>query len=282
MKPKSRLYSLVKNWTKKPSLAVKELHQGQLYEVMMQPESRQLEAWASTQHLSFELVLSSKDLVTEFVTLTPLEHASKDTVIDLVKDGIRAANYWHSFTKPHAIMLAMKAEWLTDPSLMNDFQEVLLKCYLPVGLIYVGISDLAQSKDANHLQEALVQLQRLGILFHLLNFTGQDEECQLMLNHRFTHIHLAGDLIRQAIPGSQCEKKLIALKALIHANDARSVAGPIKLMHEKTVAEKQAIDCYYGKHIMPQMTLHQVLKLGKTAKQQLAMKQLITKQSQKE
>jgi hypothetical protein len=282
MKPKSRLYSLVKNWTKKPSLAVKELHQGRLYEVMMQPESRQLEAWASSQHLSFELVLSSKDLVTEFVTLTPLEHASKDTVIDLVKDGIRAANYWHSFTKPHAIMLAMKAEWLTDSSLMNDFQEVLLKCYLPVGLIYVGISDLAQSKDANHLQEALVQLQRLGILFHLLNFTGQDEECQLMLNHRFTHIHLAGDLIRQAIPGSQCEKKLIALKALIHANDARSVAGPIKLMHEKTVAEKQAIDCYYGKHIMPQMTLHQVLKLGKTAKQQLAMKQLLKKQSQKE
>ena len=282
MKPKSRLYSLVKNWTKKPSLAVKELHQGQLYEVMMQPESRQLEAWASSQHLSFELVLSSKDLVTEFVTLTPLEHASKDTVIDLVKNGIRAANYWHSFTKPHAIMLTMKAEWLTDPNLMSDFQEVLLKCYLPVGLIYVGISDLGQSKDANPLQEALVQLQRLGILFHLLNFTGQDEECQLMLNHRFTHIHLAGDLIRQAIPGSQCEKKLIALKALIHANDARSVAGPIKLMHEKTVAEKHAIDCYYGKHIMPQMTLHQVLKLGKTAKQQLAMKQLLKKQSQKE
>jgi EAL domain-containing protein (putative c-di-GMP-specific phosphodiesterase class I) len=282
MKPKSRLYSLVKNWTKKPGLAVKEFHQGQLYEVMMQPESKQLEAWASSQHLSFELVLSSKDLVTEFVTLTPLEHASKDTVIELVRDGIRAANYWHSFTKPHAIMLAMKAEWLIDPNLLNDFQEVLLKCYLPVGLIYVGISNSAELKEAPQLQEAMVQLQRLGILFHLLNFTGQDEECQLMLNHRFTHIHLAGDLIRQAIPGSQCEKKLIALKALIHANDARSVAGPIKLMHEKSVAEKHAIDCYFGKHIMPPMTLHQVLKMGKTAKQQLAMKQLIKKQSQKE
>jgi len=282
MKPKSRLYSLVKNWTKKPGLAVKEFHQGQLYEVMMQPESKQLEAWANAQDLSFELVLSSKDLVTEFVTLTSLEQASKEAVIGLVKEGIRATNYWHSSTKPHAIMLAMKAEWLSDPGLMNDFQEVLLKCYLPVGLIHVGISGLAQSKEAHQLQEALVQLQRLGILFHLLNFTGQDEECQLMLNHRFTHIHLASDLIRQAIPGSQCEKKLMALKALIHANDARSVAGPIKLMHEKSVAEKHAIDCYYGKHIMPQMTLHQVLKMGKTAKQQLAMKQLMNKQSQKE
>jgi hypothetical protein len=48
------------------------------------------------------------------------------------------------------------------------------------------------------------------------------------------------------------------------------------------VAEKHVIDCYYGKHIMPQMTLHQVLKMGKTAKQQLAMRQLIKKQSQKE
>jgi EAL domain-containing protein (putative c-di-GMP-specific phosphodiesterase class I) len=282
MKPKSRLYSLVKNWTKKPALAVKEFHQGQLYEVMMQPKSQQLEAWAKSQDLSFELVLSTKDLITEFVTLTSLEQASKETVIDLVKEGIRAANYWHSSTKPHAIMLAMKAEWLTDPILMSDFQELLLKCHLPIGLIYVGISDLPQTKQTSQLEEVLLQLQRLGVLFHLLNFTGQEEECQLMLNHRFTHIHIAGDLIRQSIPGSQCEKKLIALKALIEANDSRSVTGPIKLMHEKTVAEKHTIDCYYGKHIMPSMTLHQVLKMGRSAKQQLAIRQLIKKESHKE
>jgi hypothetical protein len=282
MKPKARLYSLVKNWTKKPKLAVKELHQGQLYEVMMQPESKQLETWSKSQNLSFELVLSTRDLVTEFVSLKSLEEAPKEAVIDLIKEGIRAANYWHSFAKPHAIMLAMKAEWLIDRELMNEFQEILLKCHLPIGLIYVGISDLSGLNQATQLQGSLVQLQRLGILFHLLNFTGQDEECQLMLNHRFTHIHLASDLIRQAIPGSQCEKKLISLKALIHANEALSVAGPIKLMHEKSVAEKQAIDCYFGKHIMPQMTLHQVLKMGKSAKQQLAMRQLIKKQSEKE
>jgi hypothetical protein len=282
MKPKSRLYSLVKNWTKKPSLVVKDFHQGQLYEVMMQPETRQLETWAESQNLSFELVLNTKDLATEFVTLTSLEQAPKEAVIDLVKEGIRAANYWHSSTKPHAIMLAMKADWLLDADLMSDFQELLLKCHLPIGLIYVGISDLAQSKQTAQLDEALVQLQRLGILFHLLNFTGQEEECELMLNHRFTHIHIADDLIRQAIPGSQCEKKLIALKALIQSNDSRSVTGPIKLMYEKSVAEKHAIDCYFGKHIMPPMTLHQVLKMGRTAKQQLAIRQLIEKQSNKE
>jgi len=282
MKPKSRLYSLVKNWTKKPSLAVKEFNQGQLFEVMMQPETKQLETWAESQNLSFELVLNTKDLVTEFVTLTSIEEAPKEAVLELIKEGIRAANYWHSFTKPHAIMLTMKVDCLLDSDLMHAFQELLLKCHLPVGLIHVGISDLVQTKEISQLDEALVQLQRLGILFHLLNFTGQEAECQLMLNHRFTHIHIAGDLIRQAIPGSQCEKKLIALKALIQANDSRSVTGPIKLMHEKSVAEKHAIDCYFGKHIMPPMTLHQVLKMGRTAKQQLAIRQLIKKQSDKE
>jgi len=282
MKPKSRLYSLVKNWTKKPCLAVKEFNQGQLFEVMMQPETKQLETWAESQNLSFELVLNTKDLVTEFVTLTSIEEAPKEAVLDLIKEGIRAANYWHSFTKPHAIMLTMKVDCLLDSDLMHAFQELLLKCHLPVGLIHVGISDLVQTKEISQLDEALVQLQRLGILFHLLNFTGQEAECQLMLNHRFTHIHIAGDLIRQAIPGSQCEKKLIALKALIQANDSRSVTGPIKLMHEKSVAEKHAIDCYFGKHIMPPMTLHQVLKMGRTAKQQLAIRQLIKKQSDKE
>ena len=91
-------------------MAVKELHQEQLYEVMMQPESRQLEMWANSQNLSFELVLGSKDLVTEFVTLTSLEQASKDAAMDLINEGIRAANYWHSFLKPYPIMLAMKVE----------------------------------------------------------------------------------------------------------------------------------------------------------------------------
>jgi EAL domain-containing protein (putative c-di-GMP-specific phosphodiesterase class I) len=249
---------------------------------MMQPETKQLETWAESQNLSFELVLNTKDLVTEFVTLTSIEEAPKEAVLDLIKEGIRAANYWHSFTKPHAIMLTMKVDCLLDSDLMHAFQELLLKCHLPVGLIHVGISDLVQTKEISQLDEALVQLQRLGILFHLLNFTGQEAECQLMLNHRFTHIHIAGDLIRQAIPGSQCEKKLIALKALIQANDSRSVTGPIKLMHEKSVAEKHAIDCYFGKHIMPPMTLHQVLKMGRTAKQQLAIRQLIKKQSDKE
>lgn len=282
MKPKSRLYSLVKNWTRKPTLSVKELHQGQLYEVMMQPESKQLEVWAESQNLSFELVLRTKDLVTEFVTLTTLEQAPKEAVIDLIGEGIRAANYWHSFTKPHAIMLAMKVDWLLDSDLMSQFQELLLRCHLPVGLIYVGIDELSHSKQITELHEALVQLQRLGILFHLLNFTGQEIECQMMLNHRFTHIHIAGDLIRQAIPGSQCEKKLMALIALIETNDSLSVTGPIKLMHEKSVAEKHAIHCYHGKHIMPPMTLHQVLKMGRTAKQQLAIRQLIKKQSHKE
>jgi hypothetical protein len=53
--------------------------------------------------------------------------------------------------------------------------------------------------------------------------------------------------------------------------------GPIKLIYEKLVAEKWGVDSYFGQHIMPAMTVHQVVKLGKRAKQQTAIRSHLNK-----
>jgi EAL domain-containing protein (putative c-di-GMP-specific phosphodiesterase class I) len=275
MKPKSRLYALVKNWTQKPSLSVKEVAQAPLYEVLSHPEPEQLKAWKTNQSLHYQLVLRAKDQMTEFVFCKSTEDQTTEEASKLLKEGIQAATYWHYLAKPHSILLSFSNQGLTQGSLMKELEELLLACHLPIGFIYIGIEDRPPLTDMAGFDQALKQLKRMGILLHLLNFEGNEIDCEVLARHQFTHIHLKPDLIRQAIPGSPCEKKLIALKTLINHHEAICVAGPIRLMHDKQVAERHLIECYFGPHIMPAMTFNQIMKVGKSKHQQSAIKQLI-------
>lgn len=279
MKPKSRLYALVKNWTQKPSLTVKEVAQAPLYQVLSHPESEQLEAWQSTQLLHYQLVMRVKDQTTEFVFCKSPDDQTDENASRLLKEGIQAVTYWHYLSKPNGILLSFSSQLLTQGRLMKELEGFLLTCHLPIGFIYIGIEDRAQATNLANLHQALKQLKRMGILLHLLNFEGNEIDCELLKTHQFTHIHLKKDLIRQAIPGSPCERKLIDLKTMIKEHGAICVAGPIRLMHDKQVVERHLIDCYFGPHIMPAMTFNQIMKVGKSKHQQAALKQLIQEES---
>ncbi len=275
MKPKSRLYALVKNWTQKPSISVKEVAQTPLYQVLSHPESEQLEAWEATQSLHYQLVMRVKDQVTEFVFCQSPKNQTYEDASRLLKEGIQAVTYWHYLAKPNAILLSFSTQWFIQGDLMKELEEHLLSCHLPIGFIFIGIEDRPQAIEVTAFDQALKQLKRMGILLHLLNFEGNEVDCQLLEKHQFTHIHLKPNLIRQAIPGSPCEKKLITLKSIIHQHEAICVAGPIRLMHDKQVAHQHSIECYFGPHIMPAMTFNQIMKVGKSKYQQTAFKQLI-------
>ncbi|MFM6921957.1 MAG: hypothetical protein ACKOXZ_04440, partial [Polynucleobacter victoriensis] len=93
----------------------------------------------------------------------------------------------------------------------------------------------------------------------------------------FKYVYLSGALLRQAIPGSQCEEKLSALMKIAKKYDCKVTVGPIKLIYEKLAAEKWGVDSYFGQHIMPAMTIHQAVKLGKSTKQQTAMRSHLNK-----
>lgn len=281
MTPKSRLYSLVKNWSKRPHHSVRDISFKHPYKISEILESEQLVEWSKTQELSFELVLSIKDECVQAVIMQSMQEAQSEDVIRLFNQGIQAAAYWHSFAKPTPIMLPFKTEWLMSPQIMVGIQNALFNCHLPIGLIQLGVLDRAEAQQVIVLQDALIKLHRMGILLHLLNFEGSEEDCQLIHDHKFTNIHLKSTLIRQAIPGSLCEKKLIHLNKIIHKYGSQSVAGSIKIIHDKNVAKKHLVDCYYGPNIMPLMTLHQVIKLGNRRPQKTIAKSLIEKNIKK-
>lgn len=280
MTPKSRLYSLVRNWSKKPQRSVRDISPHQTYKLSEEPENEQLLQWSKAQELSFELVLSTQDECIQAVIMQSIQESLLDDVIRVFHQGVQAAAYWHSFAKPTPIMFPLKVEWLMNHNVMAGIQNALFNCHLPIGLIQIGIVDRAAEQQTLSLQDAIIKLQRMGILLHLLNFEGAEEDCQLIHDHSFTHIHLKDSLIRQAIPGSLCEKKLIHLNQMIHSYGSQSVAGPIKLLHDKSVAKKHIMDAYYGPHIMPAMTLHQVIKLGNRRQEKIVAKSLVKKDSQ--
>ena len=272
MKPKSRLYTLVKNWSKKPPSVIREAGNTKLYSSANQNLNQPIENWGKAQDLFFELALETQSQLTQFVILNSLIGCQEDDVLRLFNDGIRASCYWHSYSKPTAIMIPVKYEWLINQDILKGLQNALLNCHLPIGLINVGLINRPIPNDKIKLQDSIIRLQRLGVLLHLMNFDGTQMDCELLNDHDFKYVYLSGELLRQAIPGSQCEEKLLALIKIAKKFDCKVTAGPIKLIYEKLAAEKWGVDSYFGQHIMPAMTIHQVVKLGKSTKQQTAMR----------
>lgn len=281
MTPKSRLYSMVRNWSKKPQRSVRDMSLEKSYKISEESESEQLIKWSKEQELSFELVLSTKDEALTAVIMQSMQSAQLEDVTRLFNQGVKAAAYWHSYAKPTPIMLPFKCEWLINSNVMTGIQNALLNCHLPIGLVQIGLIDRAKSNEMIRLQDALIKLQRMGILLHLQEFEGTKDDCELIQDHSFTYIHLRPTIIRQAIPGSLCEKKLIQLNQIIHECGSKSVAGSIKIIHDRTVAKKHQIDCYFGSNIMPPMTLHQVVKMGNMKQQKIIAKSLIEKNIKK-
>lgn len=279
MKPKSRLYTLVKNWSKKPPSVIREAGNTKLYSSTNQNLNQPIENWGKAQDLFFELALETQSQLTQFVILNSLIGCHEDDVLRLFNDGIRASCYWHSYSKPTAIMIPVKCDWLTNQNILKGFQNALLNCHLPIGLINVGLINRPTTADKITLQDSIIKLQRLGVLLHLMNFDGTQIDCELLNDHDFKYVYLSGALLRQAIPGSQCEEKLLTLMRIAKKYDCKVTVGPIKLIYEKLAAEKWGVDSYFGQHIMPAMTIHQVMKLGKSAKQQTAMRSHLNKKS---
>ncbi|MFM9113733.1 MAG: hypothetical protein ACKOOB_04005 [Polynucleobacter victoriensis] len=277
MKPKSRLYTLVKNWSKKPPTVIKEAGNSKLYGSATQNINQQIENWGQAQDLFFELVLETKTQLTQFVILNSLIDCPEEDVLRLFNDGIRASCYWHSYSKPTAIMIPVKCEWLINQNILKGLQNALLNCHLPIGLINVGLINRPTTDNKITFQDSIIKLQRLGVLLHLMNFDGTQMDCELLNDHDFKYVYLSGALLRQAIPGSQCEEKLSALMKIAKKYDCKVTVGPIKLIYEKLAAEKWGVDSYFGQHIMPAMTIHQVVKLGKSTKQQTAMRSHLNK-----
>ena len=277
MKPKSRLYTLVKNWSKKPPTVIKEAANSKLYGSATQNINQQIENWGQAQDLFFELALETKTQLTQFVILNSLIDCPEEDVLRLFNDGIRASCYWHSYSKPTAIMIPVKCEWLINQNILKGLQNALLNCHLPIGFINVGLINRPTTDNKITFQDSIIKLQRLGVLLHLMNFDGTQMDCELLNDHDFKYVYLSGALLRQAIPGSQCEEKLSALMKIAKKYDCKVTVGPIKLIYEKLAAEKWEVDSYFGQHIMPAMTIHQVVKLGKSTKQQTAMRSHLNK-----
>ena len=271
MKPKSRLYALVRNWTNKPIQVVKEAPQNNL-KITSSVGEPEIKDWLANQELSYQAILSIKDLKLHSVILKELNECQEEDVIRLFRQGISAANYWQSSAKPVSIVLPMKTAWLCSKHILNSIQNALLNCHLPIGLINVALIDRPTQTEEPLLQEALIKLQRIGILLHLQNFEADEYDCLLLQQHSFTAIYISSQLIRLAVPGSECEKKLAQILSIAKKNHYVCIAGPLKLLHDSSVVVKHGFDAQYGPIVMPTMTLHQILKLNGNAIQKAAIR----------
>jgi hypothetical protein len=127
-----------------------------------------------------------------------------------------------------------------------------------VGLVTLGIQSLPQAhlKDAS--QEGLLRLRRLGVLIHLLQFSGSAEQLQWIEKLQVEGIH---------VDMAQCRQPELSLELFSQIQNSKHArtqiyASNLTLVKDLSNASLMQADHCYGGLMMPPLSRHQMLQIN--------------------
>jgi EAL domain-containing protein (putative c-di-GMP-specific phosphodiesterase class I) len=260
MIPTSRIYRLVKEWSQKPKRVIKEGFQPNpdLHQVA---QSEQLKAWQRAQHAHYQAALNPKTQLIHYVIHQVSGLASDDQIRKITYEAILACEYWHASAKPHHLILPIK----TGQILQQDFQEFLqgklLHCHLPLGYLGIGLIQATAEDQEGLLQQAIIQLRRLGILIYLFEFEGLPIQLKLLETGCISAIQMIAAHWRDIPKNPGRLSSLKELTRIAKEYELPIICGGIDLIKDRDWAEQLKADHLYGKIIKPAMTASQIARL---------------------
>jgi hypothetical protein len=124
-----------------------------------------------------------------------------------------------------------------------------------VGLVTLGIQTLPDSKLEKSCKEGLLRLRRLGVLIHLLQFSGSAEQLHWIEELQMEGVHVDMTLFRQTALPTHLLSELRKSRTQIYASNLTLV----KDLENATLL--QADHCYGGL-MMPPLSRHQMLQIN--------------------
>ena len=260
MIPKSRLYTLVQNWKNKPFQEVHDTNSPTLGSGTNNAVSLEADAlWSKRQSISFEPIFNSSGSKLGGVLFNPLLHAEDSQVLRLFMDGLDAIQYWQSFSKPIPTILPIAAKTLCQPTQVDAISDLILNSRLPVGLVALGIMNLPSAPFWHDYQAGLARLRRIGLMLHLLYFSGSAQEIAHLDEMRFDGVHLSAQQLRT----NRLEHQSIAdLATVCKKHHGAIYVGGISLVSDLTAAQTLAATYCYGGLMMPPVSRHQLLQIN--------------------
>ncbi len=251
MSPKSRLYTLVKAWKNKPFQEVRDAC-GQPWLGLSGEALEEHQSWSQRQAISNEPIFNSQGSKLTSSLFRPLLAATDTQLLRLFMESLDTITYWYRSGRFIPGVLPLPAQHLASAGFIDALSDLILNSRLPVGLISLGVNKLKGADSMHSCIEGLLRMRRLGVLIHLLDFSGSSSQIRWIEEMEPEGIHIdIGQFRVEGLP-----KEMISLNQKFHA---QIYAGNITLVKDlENVMAMGAHHCYGGL-MMPPVSRHQML-----------------------
>ena len=251
MSPKSRLYTLVKAWKNKPFQEVRDVC-GQPWLGLSGEALEEHQSWSQRQAISNEPIFNKQGSKLTSSLFRPLLIATDKQLLRLFMEGLDTITYWYRSGRFIPGILPMPAQHLASNSFIDALSDLLLNCRLPVGLVNLGVHKLQDADSMDSCVEGLLRMRRLGVLIHLLDFSGTSAQINWIKQMEPEGIHIEiGQFRAEGLPN-----EMISLGQKFHTE---IYASNITLVKDLENAMSIGAHHCYGGLMMPPISRHQIL-----------------------
>ena len=254
MSPKSRLYTLVKAWKNKPFQEVRDAC-GQPWLGLSGETLEEHQSWSQRQAISNEPIFNNQGSKLTSSLFRPLLTATDTQLLRLFMEGLDTITYWYRSGRFIPGILPLPAERLASADFIDALSDLILNTRLPVGLVNLGVHKLSEADSMDSSMEGLLRMRRLGVLIHLIHFSGSNSEIRWVEQMEPEGIHIEmGQFRAGGLP-----KEMISLGQQFHT---QIYASNITLVKDLENAMAIGAQHSYGGLMMPPVSRHQMLHIS--------------------
>ena len=173
-------------------------------------------------------------------------------------EGLDTISYWYRSGRFIPSILPIPTHAISSSDYIDAFSDLILNSRLPVGLITLGVSSLPNAKMSDAYQDGLLRMRRLGVLLHLMHFTGDIRELHWVSEMQMEGIHLDMSRLRKEMLSSDVIMKI--KKSSI--SPTQIYASNVGLVQDLKNTSLLGVDHCYGGLMMSPVSRHQMLQIS--------------------
>ena len=256
MSPKSRLYTLVKAWKNKPFQEVRDAC-GAPWLGLSSQALEDHQSWSKRQAISHEPIFNCKGTKLTGSLFRPLLTSTDVQLLRLFMEGLDTIAYWYRSGRFIPGILPIPTHAVSSGGYVDALSDLILNSRLPVGLIALGIK-LPPDPEVNAAyKEGLLRMRRLGVLLHIIDFSGSPEQLRWISEMQIEGIHID---MRQFRNQALSRDVLSQIRSSPYS-PTQIYASNVLLMTDLENATHWQIDHCYGGLMMSPLSRHQMLQI---------------------
>ncbi len=254
MSPKSRLYTLVKDWKNKPFQEVRDTC-GEPWLGLSSEALEEHQSWSKRQAISNEPIFNNQGTKLTSSLFRPLLTATDTQLLRLFMEGLDTITYWYRSGRFIPGILPVPERHLASGSFIDALSDLILNSRLPVGLVSIGVHSSSDVKAMDSCKEGLLRMRRLGVLLHFLDFSGTVSQMRWVEEIQPEGIHLEmGQFRAEGLP--------LEIISLNQKFQSQIYASNITLLKDLENVLALGASHSYGGLMMPPVSRHQMLHIS--------------------